>query len=229
MEDLLSMLSVVKKIMFCILVFVTCISMINFTDNDTDFEQAPKLSVVQETLLQFRNIIGIYDQKHNSIEKITAIINRYNPRMKNSKKAQIADEIYNMSIKYRNLDQDLICATITHESWLTWRPDIVSRAGAIGLMQLMPGTGFQLCKEEGIEWTNSREVLFDPVNNVRLGCRYLSRLIDKYNIDGGLVAYNGGPDQAVKWLASGRNDKVLFQETRAYVPAVLQLYDIYKN
>ena len=72
-------------------------------------------------------------------------------------------------------------------------------------------------------------MLFDPVRNIRMGCRYLSMLIEVYHIDGGLAAYNGGSDRAERWLASGRNDEVLFEETRGYIPAILKLYDTYKN
>jgi soluble lytic murein transglycosylase-like protein len=173
--------------------------------------------------------VDIDSSKQQAIRKVLTIICQYNDGMQDDLKLAIANEIFRMSVKYENLDIDLICATITHESARTWEPTVVSHAGALGLMQIMPYTGYFLSKHEGVPWTNARQVLFDPVNNIRMGCRYLSRLIELYSVDGGLAAYNGGPRRAAMWLASGRNDQVLFEETRTYVPAVLKLYDTFKN
>ncbi|MFQ5641193.1 MAG: lytic transglycosylase domain-containing protein, partial [bacterium] len=124
---------------------------------------------------------------------------------------------------------DLICATITHESAFTWDRSVTSPVGAMGLMQIMPETGYFLSKLEGVIWTTPEDILYNPTLNIRLGCRYLSRLIELYNLDDGLAAYNGGERQVVKWLASGRDNTVLFEETREYVPSILKLYNTYRN
>jgi len=134
-----------------------------------------------------------------------------------------------MTRKYSNLDVDFICATITHESAKSWEPQIVSKAGALGLMQIMPTTGAFLAVQEGIEWTTSEQVLQDPILNIRLGCRYLSQLVTMYQQDGGLAAYNGGPKRAEIWLASNRDQNTLVAETRNYVPAILKLYDQFRT
>jgi soluble lytic murein transglycosylase len=164
-----------------------------------------------------------------AVQKIIRIINDYNSKLDESLKYQIANEIYEMTLRYNNLDIDLICATITHESAKTWRPDVVSPAGALGLMQIMPYVGRSLSEIEGIEWTTPEAVLFDPIYNIRLGCRYLSSLINLYHLDGGLAAYNGGAYRAAKWLKSGRNNSILASETRGYVPAILELYGSFRN
>ena len=134
-----------------------------------------------------------------------------------------------MSVKYPNLDVNLICATITHESARTWDPKVVSKAGAMGLMQIMPATGKWLSKYEGISWTGAEEVLFDPIYNIRLGTRYLSALIETYDLEGGLAAYNGGDKRVKLWLANDKADGILWPETRAYIPFVLNLYDEFKS
>jgi soluble lytic murein transglycosylase-like protein len=54
-------------------------------------------------------------------------------------------------------------------------------------------------------------------------------LIENYHLDGGLAAYNGGEYRAAKWLKSGRKNSVLAMETRGYVPAILKLYDNFRN
>jgi len=102
-------------------------------------------------------------------------------------------------------------------------------AGAMGLMQIMPTTGMFLCDYEGIQWTTPEDILFNPIYNVRLGCRYLSSLIHAYEVDGGLAAYNGGEKRAAMWLRSNRQNDILWEETRGYVPAVLKLYKKFRE
>jgi soluble lytic murein transglycosylase len=184
---------------------------------------------LKRTINRMKAVAAMDSIRQFQIQKIMAIIDRYNPAMSSEKKYAVADEIYKMTIKYPNLKVDLICATITHETALTWRPDVKSPVGAIGLMQIMPTTGAILAADEGIHWTKPEQVLRDPIINIRLGCRYLSMLISQYELDGGLAAYNGGEKRAAMWLASGRNNKVLWEETRGYVPAILKLYEKFQN
>ncbi len=158
------------------------------------------------------------------MNKALAVLNRYNPAMPYNQKLAIANEITDATFKFTNLDVDLICATITHESAFSWDPQVVSQAGAMGLMQVMPATGKFLADIEGVHWTSAGRVLFDPVLNIRLGSRYLSSLIELYDVDGGLAAYNGGNRRAQMWLAQNKAKGVLYHETQQYVPAVLSLY-----
>ncbi|MCG8607654.1 lytic transglycosylase domain-containing protein [bacterium] len=144
-------------------------------------------------------------------------------------KSKIAAEIYRMSLKYPNLDIDLICATITHESGRTWNPKSTSPAGALGLMQIMPATGQWLAKYEGINWTKAKDILYDPIYNIRMGSRYLSALIETYDLEGGLAAYNGGSKRVELWLAQNKAAGILWPETRTYVPHVLKIYKQYKS
>jgi len=223
-------LCILKRVglIFCVGTFF--LSMMSFSVHRQRNEaEGVDLESIRNRVRATRRLVEVQQERTRALKKVTHIMSVYNPGMADSLKQRIAAEIYEMSIKYENLDIDLICATITHETALTWRPDIVSPAGALGLMQIMPYTGAFLSKHEGIEWTDARKVLFDPVRNIRMGCRYLSMLIEMYNVDGGLAAYNGGERRAAKWLASGRKDYVLYEETRAYVPAILKLYDTYKN
>jgi soluble lytic murein transglycosylase len=145
------------------------------------------------------------------------------------KKYEIAEEIYAMTKKYPVLNVDLLCATITHESAGTWDPEIISPAGAMGLMQIMPATGMFIAAYEGISWTSAQEILFDPIYNIRLGARYLSSLIELYDVDGGLAAYNGGEQRASLWIESGKMGGVLAKETQHYLPAIQRLYEEYKS
>jgi len=184
---------------------------------------------VTTEVAQAHSLVQVNEKYEANVQKIAAIVRRYNPKLSAQRVQAISREIYDMSLKYENLDPDLICATITHESARTWDSTVVSAAGAMGLMQIMPATGAYLAELEGIQWTSAEEILFNPIYNIRLGCRYLSMLIEAYEVDGGLAAYNSGPKRAELWLASNRNNQVLYRETRGYIPAVLRLYDQFKN
>lgn len=116
--------------------------------------------------------------------------------------------IEDLAEKY-GVDGKLVKSVISVES--AWRPDAVSPKGALGLMQLMPGTAKMLGVNPKI-----------PSENIEGGVKYLSKLSDKYNgdLERVLAAYNAGP---------GRVDAFggipPFKETEAYVKRVLRLYE----
>ena len=105
--------------------------------------------------------------------------------------------------------------------------DIKSSAGAVGLMQLMPGTAKQMGQELGIEAPVGR--LIDSELNIKLGVRYLEYVLDRFdkNFAFAAAAYNAGPSRVKKWIEDRPIDTDLwietipFDETRAYVQAVL--------
>jgi hypothetical protein len=87
-----------------------------------------------------------------------------------------------------------------------------SPKGAIGLMQLMPGTWSDLSLRYGLG-----DDPFDPHDNITAGAGYLRELHDRYGAPGFLAAYNAGPARYEDHLATGRPLPV---ETRAYVAAL---------
>ena len=91
------------------------------------------------------------------------------------------------------------------------KQDRVSKAGAIGVMQLMPETAAGL----GVDPR-------DEGQNREGGTRLLGQLFDKYgNWKDALAAYNWGPGNFDKWVSSGRDESKLPDETSKYVPQVL--------
>ncbi len=89
-------------------------------------------------------------------------------------------------------------------------PRAVSRAGAMGLMQVMPGTWAVLRQDHGLGTDP-----FDPRDNILAGTAYLRAMLDRYGTVGGmLAAYNAGPGRYDAYLSEGRR---LPAETRAYV------------
>ncbi|MFQ5769133.1 MAG: lytic transglycosylase domain-containing protein [bacterium] len=201
---------------------------ISFFAVNSDVEQT-NVAKIKASLQSVQAMVQVDNVRQHTSQKVLQIINRYNPNMPLNMKKEIVAEINKMSLKYANLDVDLICATITHESGRTWKPNVVSNAGAMGLMQIMPHTGEWLTKYEGIKWTSAEEILFNPIYNIRLGSRYLSALIESYDLEGGLAAYNGGRKIAELWLENNKADGILWAETKNYIPYVLKLYDEYKS
>lgn len=108
------------------------------------------------------------------------------------------------------LPEALLHAVIKAES--NYNPDAVSRKGAVGLMQLMPGTA----QRYGV---SDRR---DPAQNIAGGARYLRDLLARFGEDLriALAAYNAGPGA----VARSGNAVPAFAETRRYVPRVLELY-----
>ncbi len=188
-----------------------------------------QIASLERQIDALRSSINVDSIRQYNIQKIIAIIDQYNITMLTHQKYEIAEEIFRMTQKYSNLNADLVCATITHETAGTWRPDIVSPVGAMGLMQIMPATGMFVAASEGIQWTQSEEILFDPIYNIRIGARYLSSLIELYDVDGGLAAYNGGEKRASLWIGSGKASGILAAETQAYIPAIQRLYNEFQD
>src|SRR5690606_28483060 len=104
-------------------------------------------------------------------------------------------------------------------------PNAVSPKGAIGLMQVMPRTAVDISKALGDglldkNMTDERiaSIISNPVVNQRYGEYYLKDMIRRFAPRGGLeaalIAYNGGPERAKKWIESGFDDSVLPKETR---------------
>ena len=93
-------------------------------------------------------------------------------------------------------------------------PRAVSRAGAMGLMQIMPGTWAELRAAHGFGSDP-----FDRRENILAGAAYLRQMYDQFGAPGFLAAYNAGPGRYAEHLRTGRT---LPRETRRYVAALSQ-------
>lgn len=123
-------------------------------------------------------------------------------------KSQILDLVTSVSKKH-GVDDKLVKALIKQESG--FNPKAKSRAGAMGLMQLMPSTA------KGLGVTDP----MNPVQNVEGGVKYLKSMLDKYNgnIILALAAYNAGPNAVDKYTGVPP-----YQETQEYVKNILSDY-----
>ncbi len=133
-----------------------------------------------------------------------------------------------------NLDKYLVYAVIKVES--KFNADAASDAGAKGLMQLMDETAAE-CNEKGGFGYNIPEDLYDPEKNIRLGCYYLSSLMDIYRDSKlAVTAYNGGTGNVDEWLkdaeladGNGGLREIPYSETRKYVKKVFNAFDTYND
>ena len=124
------------------------------------------------------------------------------------------DDIIEAEAKSAGVEPNLIRAVIVVESGFNSRA--VSKSGAVGLMQLMPGTATRFGVLDR----------YDPRQNVRGGARYLGFLINRFRQDVrlALAAFNAGED-AVDRSSGGIPP---FVETLEYVPKVLKIYQTLK-
>ena len=129
------------------------------------------------------------------------------------------------------MDPILVLSLIKQES--AFDDDAASGVGASGLMQLMPATAVET--EPGVK----RADLQNAEVNIRVGTKYLRRMLDKYNgnIAFSLAAYNAGPGAVDRWIRDGRSKKGLldfieqipYKETREYVGSIIRNYFWYSR
>jgi soluble lytic murein transglycosylase len=132
------------------------------------------------------------------------------------------------------IDPALAAALIHQESSFT--PHATSRAGALGLMQVLPSVGASIARARGMS-SFERVLLYQPDVNVRLGMTHLDAMIEQYpHVEYALAAYNAGGSPVRRWRAKpGTDDPELFveripyDETRDYVRILLRNQATYKT
>ena len=134
------------------------------------------------------------------------------------------------------VDKALVFAHTLQES--RFRTDVVSPAGAFGLMQVMPRAATDIARKQGRSF--DRSALARPGTNFEVGQSYLEQLRDQQCTDGLLpkviAAYNAGPGPVEAWNAVARDggdpllyiESIPYWETRGYVTTVLRNYWMYE-
>ncbi len=149
---------------------------------------------------------------------------------------------------YRELVETSLPATGRVEAALVWaimreessfRPRVMSSAGARGLLQLMPETARRTAARSGLAEFEDPEALFSPATNIALGAAYLDRLAGLFptRLSAVIGSYNAGPTAVAAWLegaAAELEDDVWVEDipygqTRAYVKRVLRSLHVYRN
>jgi len=150
----------------------------------------------------------VYRLKQKTEEKLR--LPRINYRDRDANRKRFAGKIAEVANRY-NVPEALIHAVVAIES--AYDPNAISRAGAVGLMQLMPATA----ERYGVTNRNN------PAANLAGGTRYLKDLLERFDSDLELVlaGYNAGENAVEKY----GNRIPPYNETQNYVRKVLKLYN----
>lgn len=133
------------------------------------------------------------------------------------------------------LDPNLLFAVMRVESIFNRR--IVSYAGAVGLMQIMPRTGYRIAQKLGRPEFEVTDLL-DPKLNVEFSAWYLASLLERFdgNLPLAIASYNGGPHNVRLWMRANNPEmpldtfleRIPFSQTHRYVQRVLTHYAAYR-
>lgn len=206
---------------------------ISFDDEDEDeAERSPRPSQSQNSPAslsaiekQFAALVKQLTQQLNGLERqLAQALKALNTAKQPSPSAQPSNndepqaghpcfhrygDLIAQAARRHEVDPLLVGAVIRHES--AFSPAAVSKAGAMGLMQLMPDTARALGVTDA----------FDPRQNIEGGTTLLRSLLDRYHgqVDLALAAYNAGPEAVDKY-----GGVPPYPETQAYVRNVMQTY-----
>jgi len=132
------------------------------------------------------------------------------------------------------LDPLLVAAVVREES--SYYPRALSRAGARGLMQLMPATARPMAEHRGLAFAGG-ELLDDPGANIEIGTAFLAGLLREFKDPRlAVAAYNAGPGRVRQWWQARRTsdieafvEQIPFDETRQYVKRVMFSWEEYRR
>jgi soluble lytic murein transglycosylase len=133
-----------------------------------------------------------------------------------------------------NLDPFLLVALVRQES--AFDADATSRAGARGMMQLMPATARGLARQLHVDWNSTFLGVADA--NVHLGAAHLAQMLRQYDeVVLALAAYNAGGSRVRRWMRYPEaragdwfsfTERIPFPETRGYVQTLLRNRELYR-
>jgi soluble lytic murein transglycosylase len=143
-------------------------------------------------------------------------------------------ELFSRHSATNRLSDALVLSLAKAES--SFRADVKSHAGAIGLMQLMPATAKMTAGYKGKNYNPLW--LVEPDYNIRLGTRHLRELLDRYHQDSvyTLAAYNAGAGAVNRWRKAFGDlprdefiENIPYQETRDYVKKIVAYIGVYRS
>lgn len=145
---------------------------------------------------------------------------------------------YNLIVKYAakyKIPEAFVYAIIRQES--TFRKQVKSSAGALGLMQVIPSTARKVSKKYKIP-LYSMKSMYQPKTNINIGVAYLNQLSKRFDNHPILMAaaYNAGPQQVMRWLKKPNKvetdlwiETLPWHETRNYLKNVMSFHAVYQH
>ena len=169
---------------------------------------APRVSLTTAGLLTATVLLGMYDMATETCMSITV------PTPKAPQLSCV--DLIGPTARRVGVSEALIKSIVKAES--AFNPNAVSGKGALGLMQVMPGTA----KEMGLDPN-------EPAQNLEAGTRYIKWLLARYSrkkngMAKAIAAYNAGPGAVDRYHGIPR-----FRETRTYVARVLKYFKTYQR
>jgi soluble lytic murein transglycosylase len=162
-----------------------------------------------------RPILDVAPAEESSLVLARRILEERAPALDDLAREGVARALVNAEAEH-GLPVLMMLALIEQES--RFDPQAVGPRGSLGLMQIRPFVGRDLCKRNGHAWQGER-TLYDPVQNVRLGTTFLAELRDAFDdLDLALTAYNMGPTRLRRMLNRGHTPR------QTYVRNVQQRY-----
>ena len=139
-----------------------------------------------------------------------------------------------LEAKKNNISPALVASLINAESG--FNTTAISSKGAMGLMQIMPSTANWVAGELNIENFNEK-MLLEPSINIRIGCKYLGYLKEKFDDDRVLLsAYNAGETIVRTWLKDEKYSvdgisltSTPYKQTNAYVEKIFKMLPVYSK
>ena len=139
--------------------------------------------------------------------------------------------------KSKRVEPALVWAIMREESG--FRPGVMSSAGAMGLLQLMPETARRTAARAGGPALEDSEMLFAPETNIALGSAYLDYLAERFpsHLSAVIASYNAGPTAVAGWRKGAAADldddvwveDIPYAQTRSYVRRVLRSLHAYRS
>lgn len=160
------------------------------TSNRSIFQIGAANRKLRDDLESAKGELTLARARYERAEKIIGYSTKYGIT------AGMAGNVFDASLR-EGIDPELAFRLVRLES--EFNPHAISKVGAVGLTQLMPSTAVQW--EKGV----TREQLFTPATNLRIGFRYLRNLLDQYkgNVNYALLAYNRGEDAVWRDIKNG--------------------------
>jgi soluble lytic murein transglycosylase len=160
---------------------------------------------------------------------------RFGGRTRASDRPRAYEALVSDAAARHALDPNLLLAVMRVES--VYDPEIVSYAGAVGLLQIMPRTGRLIANRLGLTDFRTDDLL-DPATNIELAAWYLASLLERFDgrLPLAIAAYNGGPHNVRRWMEEHGPrmpldaflERIPFDQTFRYVRRVLSHYAAYR-
>lgn len=166
--------------------------------------------IIDNVLIKEWQFLKEKNEVESELRNIMEVLDEYYSQKSLEFREELAYFIQMVCIK-NNLDPALLLAVIFTES--AFEECALSNRGAVGLMQLLPTTGYAMSKELQIEW-KGHETLYNVKNNIRMGAYYLKKLLKMFNnLDMALTAYNAGPTRVIRYSRTGRTYSQTYAKT----------------